>query len=213
VADFAVADVHTAPTDAGGGDVGWVLHVGTGPVDLAVVSAEGPDGGFHAYVGPVATYYEHLAVNYKRLTDEDWASAYAESPSLRPSWVNLYLTNEKGESRGVGPSLVTGIDGPVDAAVPASFVLHNSYPNPFNSATTISVTVAGTRESERVTLGIYDLLGRQVATLYRGTLMPGNYVFRWDGTNGRGVSGASGVYFCRLDHAGGAVTQRATLLR
>ena len=38
--DPTIADVHTAPTDAGGNDVGWVLHVGTGFPRLMVVTAE-----------------------------------------------------------------------------------------------------------------------------------------------------------------------------
>ncbi len=100
--DKVVADVHSAPTDEFGNMVGWVLHVGTGPINLGVFVAEAPDNKSIAYVGPVLSYYEHITTNFKRFTDEEWKEIYNVAPSLRPSFVNLYLADTNGVSKGDG---------------------------------------------------------------------------------------------------------------
>ena len=86
--DIVVADVHTAPTDAGGAIVGWVMHAGTGPVNLGVFMAPCSDGTPMAFAGPVASYYEHVTLNFKRLTDDEWKYQYVTGIATRPSWVN-----------------------------------------------------------------------------------------------------------------------------
>ncbi|MBI5472973.1 MAG: T9SS type A sorting domain-containing protein [Ignavibacteriae bacterium] len=84
--------------------------------------------------------------------------------------------------------------------LPLVFFLSQNYPNPFNPSTRIRFSVAsrnGRRgESEKVSLKVYDVLGREVATLVSEVKEPGRYSVQWD------ASGfASGVYFCRL-HVG-----------
>ena len=100
--DLVVADVHTAPTDESGNPVGWVLHAGTAPLDLAVVTAEVPGVGMVAFTGPVLSYREHLATDFRRLTDEAWAMAYETAPSVRPPFARRYLADPSG--RAYGPS-------------------------------------------------------------------------------------------------------------
>ena len=66
-----------------------------------------------------------------------------------------------------------------------------TFPNPFNPATTITFTLAA---SARLTLAVYDMLGRQIRTLATGRFEAGRHTFRWD------ASGTpSGVYICRLE--------------
>ena len=211
--DFVVADVHTAPTDAAGNEIGWVLHVGTGPVDMAVICAELPVVGPCAFVGPVMSYYEHLSTNYKRLTDEEWATVYNVSPSLRPAFINAYSADENGGSRGVGPSLLTGIgEGPVPTG-PVTFSLSQNFPNPFNSSTIIPFALRTSSVAEQATLEIYDVQGRVVARLLDGRLQAGNYTVRWDGNAAGRVPVASGVYFYRLKIGDSAATRKLTVLR
>lgn len=74
---------------------------------------------------------------------------------------------------------------------PTRFKLMQNYPNPFNPQTTISYSLP--REST-VTLKVYDLIGREVATLLHNDREPaGNHEVFFGGTNL-----ASGVYFYRL---------------
>jgi hypothetical protein len=48
-----------------------VVHVGTGPVNLAVLVCDSKGEEPHVAVGPVSSYYERVSVNFKRLTDHE----------------------------------------------------------------------------------------------------------------------------------------------
>ena len=101
---------------------------------------------------------------------------------------------------------VTSVSGPDPAAPPSEFRLAQNYPNPFNPSTTIRFALP--RESE-VTLGIYDLLGREIATLVNETLPAGEYEFTFE-ANGL----PSGVYVYRMHtNHGFEQTRRLTLLK
>jgi hypothetical protein len=73
---------------------------------------------------------------------------------------------------------------------PAGPVLFQNFPNPFNPATTIGFQVT---VPVRVTLKVYDVLGREVATLVDGVLGSGRHSVEW-----HAESFASGVYCCRM---------------
>jgi hypothetical protein len=77
------------------------------------------------------------------------------------------------------------------ATLPATFALSQNYPNPFNPSTTIRYDVP---VESKVTLTIYDMLGRKVQTLVDRQLKPGVYSAIWDAS-----SLASGAYFYRMD--------------
>jgi hypothetical protein len=74
--------------------------------------------------------------------------------------------------------------------VPLKYALFQNYPNPFNPSTTIEFTVP---QREHVMLRLFDLLGREVATLVNEELHPGKYSVVFDAERL-----ASGVYFYRL---------------
>ncbi|MFQ6103971.1 MAG: FlgD immunoglobulin-like domain containing protein [Candidatus Glassbacteria bacterium] len=88
-------------------------------------------------------------------------------------------------------------------------LLQNS-PNPFNPSTEIRFSV---EKETRVTLRIYDIRGRRVKTLLDRRLPEGPKILTWDGTDARGISLPSGVYFYRLDVAGESMTRKMLLVR
>ena len=91
---------------------------------------------------------------------------------------------------------------------PQSFALLAAYPNPFNPTTTIKFTIpVGTGHAPSL-LKVYDVLGREVATLVNEVKEPGTYTVQWDGS---GV--ASGVYFYRLDAGAFTQTKRLVLMK
>ena len=98
---------------------------------------------------------------------------------------------------------VTSVDG--EPAVPGSFSLGQNYPNPFNPKTRIDYTV-GSRQS--VVLKVFDLLGREVATLVNENKDAGTYSATLDGA---GLT--SGVYYYRMRAGGYVETRRLVLLR
>ena len=88
--------------------------------------------------------------------------------------------------------------------------LQQNFPNPFNPSTSIKYRIS---ENADVTLAIYDVSGRLVQTLERGTRTPGQYEARWDGRDTAGNAVASGLYFYRLEAGRFAQTKRMVLLR
>ncbi len=94
-------------------------------------------------------------------------------------------------------SLIVAVDTEGVAELPDAFSLSAAYPNPFNPATSLDLTLAAPGE---VTVAVYDLLGRRVATLHEGLLPVGTHALRFDAA---GLS--SGTYFVR---ATGAHTQQ-----
>ena len=203
--DYVVADVHTCPSDAMGNMVGWVLHVGTGPINMGVVTVTTSDGCGAAYVGPVMSYGEKVTGDFLRLTDEEWSTSYALNASSRPSFVNLYLADSTGNSRGPGGSLLTGIQTDYHAPLPRDPVLFQNYPNPFNPGTLIRYALPARSE---VTVTIYNTLGQRIALLVRETQEPGYHQVNFDGA---GLS--SGVYFYRLQAGSSLQTNRMILLK
>ena len=85
---------------------------------------------------------------------------------------------------------------------PVKFTLYQNYPNPFNLTTKIkfSLPLPSKGGAMEVTLKIYDVLGRVVASLIpplwggQEGLTPGTYEVEWNGTNY-----TSGVYFYKLE--------------
>jgi len=88
---------------------------------------------------------------------------------------------------------------------PESASLSQNYPNPFNPTTTIRFSV-GTYG--HMSLRVYDLLGREVATLVNERLLPGRYTRQWDA-----IGLSSGVYYYRLSANGVVQTRKLLLLR
>jgi hypothetical protein len=100
--------------------------------------------------------------------------------------------------------ILSGVEGDI-AGVPGSFELGQNYPNPFNPSTAIGFQVTA---YSHVRLSIYDLLGREVATLVNEVKAPGSYEVTWD------ASGmASGVYLYRLTSGGTTLGKRMMLLK
>jgi hypothetical protein len=211
--DLVVADVHTSPADEAGNLVGWVLHAGTGPLNMAFLVTEIPGAGPVAFVGPVMSYHEYVSTNFKRLTDEEWKAQYAGVLSSRPSWINLYATDQSGKTRGTGPTLFTDVQ-PVPAwtGSPRTITMARNYPNPFNSATVIPVVVPP-ENNGRIEIAVYDIQGRRIRQLLSEFLPPGSYLIRWDGRSDQGRSVASGIYVSILKAPGSAQTQRMVLIR
>ena len=93
--------------------------------------------------------------------------------------------------------------GDRETTTPASQTL--VYPNPFNSTTQIEFTLPTT---QRVSLRLYDVLGREVAVMLNEIQTAGKHEMMFD------ASGLpSGVYLCRLEAGGMAQTRKVVLVK
>ncbi|HSD62422.1 MAG TPA: DUF3160 domain-containing protein [Ignavibacteriaceae bacterium] len=196
-ANYVVADIHTTPADCDLNMIGAVTHVGTGPVDMGVFIAKLPGGEDCAFIGPTMSYREYVSTNFLRLTDDEWSSQYLFS-SLRPDWVNLYLADSTGNSRGEGGTLITSVKPDNRTNKISDYLTVANYPNPFNPVTIISYSVPYDLTNQNAELIVYDLQGQIVKHLVNQVLPAGNYLTKWNGDNDGGAPVSSGIYFYRL---------------
>ena len=98
----------------------------------------------------------------------------------------------------------TGVTEERSALLPLSATLEQNYPNPFNPTTTIRYTIRNIGTSPIFTqLKIYDLLGREIATLVNEEKPAGNYEVIFDGSDL-----PSGIYYYRLSVSAGPSQDR-----
>ena len=131
--------------------------------------------------------------------------------SADPSWqgsihdFRIYskgLTEEEVLFLSLQDPFATGVD---EVEAPADFALSQNYPNPFNPTTDIAYSV---RQTGQVTLTVYDVLGKTVATLVNETLNPGDYVATF---NAHQLSG--GVYYYQLKSSSDVITKKMVLMK
>jgi hypothetical protein len=97
-----------------------------------------------------------------------------------------------------------------DAGVPGTFTLNQNYPNPFNPTTKISFSLP---LRAIVRLEIFDILGKQVATLLNESMEAGNWNINWNGFDRTGRHVSSGVYFYRLEAGNFSSVKKMVLLK
>ena len=165
-----------------------------------------------AFVGPCFSYYEYVTTNFLRLTDQEWKNQYLHS-ALRPSWVNIYLADNSGNTKGKGLQLVTSVEKDNNKIIPETHLIARNYPNPFNPSTIISFTIPYDLTNSMTELVIYNIQGQIVKRLVREVLPSGNYLTRWDGTNESGVKVSSGIYIYNLRVADKQFSGKMTLLK
>jgi hypothetical protein len=95
--------------------------------------------------------------------------------------------------------------GDFAAGFPSAPTLAQNYPNPFNPSTRLDFQIA---EGGPVTLRIFDLLGREIATLVDEDLTPGSYSRTFDA-----ATLSSGIYVYRLTSGGRSETRKMALVR
>lgn len=146
--------------------------------------------------------------------DTQWVMI-ALIPALgRNNLESIQLLREKAEllnslpydslAFGTGNYFITDLQNE-QVNIPAEYFLDQNYPNPFNPVTKISYEIP---TAGKVTLTVFDVLGRKVANLVNEEKSPGRYSVEF---NAAGL--ASGVYFYRLESLAYSKTKKMILLR
>ena len=92
-----------------------------------------------------------------------------------------------------------------DDLIPDKFGITSAYPNPFNPETNIAFNIL---ETGKTSLKVYDVLGREIATLIEGTMSTGIHTVSWNPTES-----ASGIYFLRLESRREISVRKVVLLK
>ena len=96
------------------------------------------------------------------------------------------------------------------AVRPAQHRLGDSYPNPFNPSVVLPLELA--TDAARVSLMVYDVLGRRVRQVWQGPLGAGSHRFVWDGRDEQGRAVAAGVYVYQVAVDGRVEAKKMTKL-
>jgi hypothetical protein len=160
-------------------------------------------GGELTHISPIAPTGSAVIVSFS-FTAPDSGSAiiYATGNSVN---LNGSVTGDAWNfslPRNITISPVTGIN---DEIFTRSFKLEQNYPNPFNPSTTIKYSLA---QTERVTLSIYDLSGREVVKLIDEEKPAGEYDIKWNAS-----SYSSGVYFIKMQAGQFSETRKVVLMK
>ncbi len=99
---------------------------------------------------------------------------------------------------------LTSVD-PIDDGIPSGYTLSQNYPNPFNPSTEIQFTLT---KGGYTTLKVYDMLGKEVATLVDENLNPGTYKTKFDASRL-----ASGTYVYTLTSNGARLNNKMLLMK
>jgi arabinogalactan endo-1,4-beta-galactosidase len=135
-----------------------------------------------------------------------WEPDDISLPTLGSSWENVTLFDFGGntlESILAFESAQTSVKR--EGNHPYRYVLSQNYPNPFNPTTTIRFEIAAT---SYVSLHVYDVLGRDVATLVNEKKSAGRYHAVFDGSKL-----ASGIYFYRLTAGSTSEVRKMVLVK
>ena len=128
-------------------------------------------------------------------------------PSEKDYW--YFVTSATRNSIESKPSNVVQagavVSNEIIESIAGSFELKPNYPNPFNPTTVIPFTLSN---NGHVRLRVFDLLGREVASLLNEELQRGQHSVSFDAT-----SLSSGVYVYRLEQNGKVQTRSMTLLK
>jgi endonuclease I len=208
--------IRVAPGSIGFGDVAHldsseyrltIVNTGRAPLSISTITFQSPAPGFvlvdNATVVPADTFTQIRIRFVPDAPNQSYSNTLVvQSNDPAQGTLNIPLTGSSTNPLTVGEN-----------DLPHGFALYQNYPNPFNPSTRIRYSVWGPGSSASsvesfVSLKVYDLLGREVATLVNEPQSTGSYTVTWDAS---GVS--SGVYISRLTTPGGTLTKRMILLK
>jgi len=94
--------------------------------------------------------------------------------------------------------------------LPSKIQLYQNYPNPFNPETTIKFDIKNTNN---VSLIVYNLLGQKVKILTNEQLSSGSYTVKWDGKSDSGELVPSGMYILQMISNGNQLSKKMVMLK
>jgi hypothetical protein len=118
------------------------------------------------------------------------------------AWDEMYVDNYRYNPNASW--IITGVTQNGNT-VPIEYTLSQNYPNPFNPTTKINFALP---KSGLVTLKVYDVLGKEVATLVNSNMSVGSYSFEFNASNL-----TSGIYFYRLESNGFSEVKKMMLIK
>lgn len=215
VYDIAIKDGYIWLTNDGGAIVRNFSDPGAIPVELTSFTA--------------SVNGNSVKLNWQTATEVNNKGYFVERKNGNSNWESIAFINGKGNSVNISeysfidkPAVLgnysyrlkqVDFDGTIDYSgivevnmtAPSSFMLNQNFPNPFNPATTIRYSVP---QASKVTVKVYDMLGKEVASLVNETKQAGNYEVVFNASQL-----SSGVYFYKMQAGSFTDTKKLTLIK
>jgi len=199
--------IKTLPTEPRT-DGSYIEYVGMDGVQLCSVCGKEVIMGIMKIYNPLINTIEPLVISsyafhflengsFEHEYLLDWEESNRIDPILLSNYLNIPITGIKEEF----------------SSKPHQFALYQNYPNPFNPSTKIKFSIplkptSSPLSGGLVTLKVFDLLGREVATLVNKEKPAGTYEVEFDANNL-----PSGIYFYRLRAGGFSDTKKFIIIR
>ena len=152
----------------------------------------------------------------------NWAQEWQDSHTQGVDWYDCeaahteYLNaNQKAYAVWWLWAVLAGWDETTDrhtmesSLLPEEIILHQNFPNPFNSSTIIPYFLPGTAN---INLAIYNINGERIRTLRNGYQPKGEYAVTWNGSDDKGQKVSSGIYLYILQENEKKITNKMILL-
>jgi len=159
--------------------------------------------GFSAKDGIVYTTGEVMSGDYDELGDFPYQRSF-DGAASGTSWAWSLVSGTNYHIRAVVGDFVAP-DGIEDSYTPSITTLEQNYPNPFNPATTINFSLA---KDSKVSLVVYDVMGREVANLMNKNMVSGSHTVTFDASRL-----VSGVYYYTLRAGETSQTKKMMLIK
>lgn len=165
--------------------------------NIFVSSINGDTVKFIGKNGEILKIAEANSANYELNGDELYVRSEVINKLNQKAWIQpvFFKTN-------------TSIQG--DANSVPEFQIDQNFPNPFNPVTSIKYSI---KNSSRVKLKVFDMLGRVIKTLVNEFQSAGSKVAFWNGTNDQGSGVPSGCYIYRIEAGNFIKSQKMILLK
>ena len=207
----------------------WDIEAGWDAVKVSVSTDNGstwmdlsgkytkPASGNGAQVPENAPIYDGVQEDWI-LEEMDLSQFIGQSIKLRFKLASdSYVTGDGFYVDGIRIKYYMGPDFIQENEIASKFELKQNYPNPFNPTTNITYVIArsgATRQSAEVSvqLKVYDILGREVATLVNKKQKPGKYSVQFDASSAAGGL-PSGIYFYTIKAGNFTATKKMVLMK
>jgi len=176
--------------------------------------ASGSSGGGYPAIGYTNQAWYAYDPTTKTVKDSIIWNSAVSAGDCRPRAIDFSITGDTAWVGEFGNGGVIGVQmfvrklvsvEPVDNTIPSGYALSQNYPNPFNPSTEIQFSIPA---GGFTTLKVYDVLGKEVATLVNENLAPGTFKATLDGS-----ALSSGTYIYRLVSGSMQMTKKMMLLK
>jgi hypothetical protein len=140
----------------------------------------------------------------EKITWRVWRSAYNFETIVVPGLI------DGTAAFGQSPYTTVEIEFSSSGVLPLAYLLHDNYPNPFNSNTVLRFSLAVPTVAQ---LTIFNIVGQHVRSLVDNELTAGEHEVEWDGSDDSGRPVATGVYLYRLTAGPYDQTRKMLLLK